>query len=165
MEPTVALQLAGRNYDVLIDTGFSGLLLAYAYPDHLYDTSTFYNNAEFETPPSLLPEIQWAVVADARPVQTWVSRVPVVIGTKEHSLQLKIICADPPPTHMYAPAVCLTPRRFSLEHHARQVRHRGGCRIADGAQHLLPVGAQLFVVHIHHHAVEILVQRIVQRAR
>ena len=57
MEPTVALQLAGRNYDVLIDTGFSGLLLAYAYPDHLYDTSTFYNNAEFETPPSLLPEI------------------------------------------------------------------------------------------------------------
>ena len=93
-EPTVTLQIAGRAYDALIDTGFSGLLLAYAYPDHLYDTTTFYNNAEFEMPSLLLPETQWAVVADARPVQTWVSRVPVEIGTQEHSLQLKIIFAE-----------------------------------------------------------------------
>ena len=45
-------------------------------------------------PSLLLPETQWAVVADARPVQTWVSRVPVEIGTQEHSLQLKIIFAE-----------------------------------------------------------------------
>ena len=93
-EPTIALQLVGRKYDALIDTGFSGLLIAYAYPDHLYDETTFLNNVKFEKPISLLPESQWAVVADARPVQTWISSVPVRIGAKYHSLQFKVIFAE-----------------------------------------------------------------------
>jgi len=54
-EPFVALRVAGRSFDALVDTGFGGLLLGYAYPPHLYDTTTFFNNTVFAAPVRRLP--------------------------------------------------------------------------------------------------------------
>jgi len=93
-EAVVNLTVEGRQYEALVDTGFGGLLLAFAYPDSLYNARTFLNNVRLSAPIRLLPKSQWSVVADARSVPTWTSAVPLHVGKTALVSEMLVIYAD-----------------------------------------------------------------------
>ena len=62
-------------FDCLIDTGFSGSLAGFVYTNQSGFKQFSIKNVDFITPPVLLPEKNWTILANGNKVETWKGKV------------------------------------------------------------------------------------------
>ena len=89
-----------RTFPCLVDTGFSGYLVGFVYPDGRDRLQSSLGGVDFMRNPVALPHASWSILADGRRVQTLSGAVLCAMGGTVKECEIRILHTpgpqDPP---------------------------------------------------------------------